>query len=141
MWEINNALQVINLLYSAAFGIIICLIYDILRSLRCVFSFKNSTVFFQDILFFIILAITVFCFLIVTTNGQLRGYIIFGIILGFLICRFTFSKAFYFALKFIFYKIYSFLMIFKLKIIKISEKPLNLWKKTAFLFKKLLKKV
>lgn len=140
MWEISNSSQIINLLYSAGFGIIICLVYDILRSLRCVLSFKNSVVFFQDVFFFVLLAISVFCFLLATTNGQLRGYIIFGIAVGFLICRFSFSIAFFMALKLIFLKICRFLMIIKHIFSKKMKKLLYLCKKLTFLLKKLLKK-
>ncbi len=140
MWEISNNSQIINLLYSSVFGILICLIYDILRSLRCVVKFRKFLVFLQDIFFFVLLAITIFCFLLVTTNGEPRSYINLGITFGFFICRLTFSRVFFIALRFIFTKIFRFFYIIKVKFFKISKKLLYLYKKSSFLFKKLLKK-
>ena len=139
MWEISNSSQLISLLYSIAFGMIICIFYDVLRATRFVFKFKNTTIFLQDLFFFIFLAISIFSFLLVTTNGQLRGYIIVGVVIGFSVCRLTISIAIVLVLKFFFTKILSFFDIIKIVFIKISKKPLIFCKKLRFLFKKLLK--
>ena len=139
MWEISNSSQLNSLLYSIAFGAIICIFYDILRATRFVFKFKNITIFLQDLFFFIFLAISIFSFLLVTTNGQLRGYIILGVVIGFSVCRLTISIAIVLVLKFFFIKILRFFDIIKIIFIKISKKPLFFCQKTYFLFKKLLK--
>ncbi|MBR4122979.1 MAG: spore cortex biosynthesis protein YabQ [Clostridia bacterium] len=140
MWEISNSSQLNSLLYSIAFGAIICIFYDILRATRFVFKFKNITIFLQDLFFFIFLAISIFSFLLVTTNGQLRGYIILGVVIGFSVCRLTISIAIVLVLKFFFIKILRFFDLLKIVFIKILKKPLIFCKKSCFLFKKLLKK-
>ena len=110
MWQINNAFQVLAFVRSLVFGGIICLFFDIFRSLRKVRRFSDIQVFFQDIFLFIILSPTVFLFLVANTYGQIRGFVILGIIIGFLIVRFTFSKYFCFAVSYFFrfsFKVYS----------------------------------
>ncbi|MBR4973605.1 MAG: spore cortex biosynthesis protein YabQ [Clostridia bacterium] len=135
MWEISNSSQLNSLLYSIAFGAIICIFYDILRATRFVFKFKNITIFLQDLFFFIFLAISIFSFLLVTTNGQLRGYIILGVVIGFSVCRLTISIAIVLVLKFFFIKILRFFDLLKIVFIKILKKPLIFCKKSCFYLK------
>lgn len=102
MWEIDIELQIFHLGLAAALGGIFCLLYDLFRAIRLAVKCSDIAVFFQDILYFCILAPVTFCFLLSTTNGQVRGYIIFGIVTGFAITRCTLS--------FLLMKIYSFLL-------------------------------
>lgn len=92
MWEISSYSQWMFFLYSLILGFIISLFYDVLRIDRAIFKRSNLTVFFEDILFWIITAFSVYSFLIIFSNGQIRAFILFGISLGFIICRFTISK-------------------------------------------------
>lgn len=92
MWEINNSLQVLGFLRSAVLGGIFCLFYDLLRSIRRVTADSFTAVFFEDLLYFCVCAPVTFCFLLATTNGEMRSFVFAGIALGFIIIRLTVSK-------------------------------------------------
>jgi spore cortex biosynthesis protein YabQ len=91
MWEINNNLQILGFLRSVALGGIFCVLYDILRSLRKTFRCSDFSVFWQDIFYFTLCAPVTFCFLLAITNGELRAYVFFAIMLGFVVIRLTLS--------------------------------------------------
>lgn len=101
MWEIDNLLQIINFARSLCLGAVFCLIYDILRALRTLFDFSAVSIFFQDIIFSLLSAFITFVFLLSVTNGELRGFVFISIAFGFLISRFTISRAWVWLLKMI----------------------------------------
>ncbi len=151
MWEISTNLQLLNFFRSVIFGLIVSLFYDILKGLRQNRLNSLIIVLFLDLLFFLVLTPAMFCFLIATTNGQLRGYILIGTLIGFLIYRHTISKLlfkFYFKfLKYIFkvavflkYKINTFIDRTYQIILKIINFISKIIKKTLNSFKKVLKK-
>lgn len=92
MWEIDNSFQLISFAVSFVFGILYCLIYDFLRALRKTLSISDFTIFIQDILYFILISIITFMLLIALSNGEIRGYVIIGLLAGFTLCFLTFSK-------------------------------------------------
>lgn len=92
MWEINNSLQINSFLYSLILGAIFCAFYDVFRAIRLVTSPKAIIVFIQDIFFFLVVSFITFLVLLALTNGEIRGYILFGIVIGFFAWYFTFSK-------------------------------------------------
>ena len=92
MWEISNHLQLLGFLRAAALGGIFCFVYDILRGYRRSSECSDFAVFLQDIIYFFVIAPITFCFLLATTNGELRLYIFFGILVGFVLIRLTISK-------------------------------------------------
>ena len=94
MWEIDNALQLLGFFRSFCLGIIYCIFYDFFRALRKSVKHTSLSVFFEDIIYCFTLAVTLFLFLLAVTNGELRGYVFLGVIIGFLICRITVSKLF-----------------------------------------------
>ena len=104
MWEINNSLQLLSLARAVALGVIFCLGYDILRAVRKAFSFSVAAVFFQDTFFSLLIAVVTFLFLLSVTNGELRAFVILGICIGFIVCRFTISLLFFNLLKFVILK-------------------------------------
>ena len=150
MWEISATNQSVTFLLSCALGGVLCLVFDILRSIRKVKEFGKVAIFFQDILFFVFCALVTFCFLLATTAGELRGFVLVGMVLGAVFLRLTLSRFFVVALSFIlnlalrlcgtvktvFSRFYSLIFDFFLKIIKFFEKPL---KKILFFLKKGLK--
>jgi hypothetical protein len=105
MWEINIKLQFFYWLLSVVLGGMYCLFYDFFRAVRLSIKCSDITVFIQDILYFSIISITTFYFLLATTNGQVRGFVIFGAVIGFVIARITVSylimKIYNFFLKYI----------------------------------------
>lgn len=94
MWEINSTGQYLCFVYSMCMGGILGLIYDFFKIDRIVFKRKKFIVFFQDIFFWLIAAFIFFSFSVVFSNGQIRAYLLFGCLIGFLIYRLTISKIF-----------------------------------------------
>lgn len=145
MWEINSSEQISAFLYSLCLGVIFCLFYDIFRALRFAIKFNDIFIFLQDIFYFVSISFVTFLFLLAFTNGEIRFYVIFGILIGFLICYFTFSKYFLKLLKIIFKafaliykKINTILNRFFVKTGSFIKKILNIIKNT---FKKGLKMI
>lgn len=105
MWEINNYNQIITFLLSLCLGAVFCTIYDIIRAIRkvCINSFWAVTI--TDILIWILYAFGTFIFLISRTNGEIRGYVLIGEALGFILFRISFSKLFFPFFSFIFIRI------------------------------------
>ena len=106
MWEIDNNFQLISFLISCGVGVVYCLIYDILRAIRKSTDVTDGTVFLQDIVYFIIISITTFMLLTALSNGEIRSYVIIGLLLGFLLCFCTFSRINLKILAFLFKNIY-----------------------------------
>ena len=94
MWEIDIAGQIIAFVYSILGGIVFCLIFDITRFIIKRFSPSNTAVFIMDIVYFIVLGFSEFCFFLATTNGEIRGFVFIGNILGFALCRSLLSGVF-----------------------------------------------
>ena len=94
MWEISNGFQIIGFLRAFVLGGIFCLIYDFLRALRKSGVNSDSAVFWQDIIYFIIISPITFCFLLATTNGEMRAYFFIGMLVGFIGIRLTLSIIF-----------------------------------------------
>lgn len=95
MWEINNSFQVLSFARSTLLGVTLCLFYDLFRIARCTKKFSVESLFFQDIVYASLSAILTFIFLLSVTNGEVRYFVLIGALLGFLICRFTFSVMFF----------------------------------------------
>ncbi len=94
MWEIKNNQQVFSFLVSLMFGVGYCLFYDVLRSCRRVFGSNTAAVCLGDIFFFSVIAVITFLLLLSVCNGEMRGYIFFGIFLGAIVCNYTLSRIF-----------------------------------------------
>ena len=92
MWEISNSFQLFSFLISLVFGAVYCLAYDFIRALRQSRDISDLTVFIQDIIYFTLISFVTFFLLMALSNGEVRGYIIIGIILGFSICFVTLSR-------------------------------------------------
>ncbi len=109
MWEISNFFQVIGVLRAFVLGAIFCLVYDFLRALRKSGINSDSAVFWQDIIFFVFISPISFCFLLATTNGELRAYFFIGLLVGFIGFRLTLS---FLALKVMLKIIFTYLKAF-----------------------------
>ncbi len=101
MWEISNTSQAVNFLYSVVLGVLFAFVYDFFRSLRKCKPHTILSVFMEDISYFFILSVITFVFLLALTNGQVRAYILIGILLGFLLFIFTLSKYYIIAMSFL----------------------------------------
>lgn len=94
MWEINFRNQSAAFLYSLLIGGVFCLTYDIFRAVRCVKKHSHLAIFFEDIFCFMLWGIAFFCFLLATTNGEIRFFAFAGAALGFAAARLTVSRFF-----------------------------------------------
>lgn len=101
MWEINITDQILTFLYSAVFGAILCLYYDLFRASRKVLQAGFVSVLLGDLFFWITAAFSTFLFLLSRTNGEIRGYVIAAMLSGFAVFRVTLSRFFMMAAVFI----------------------------------------
>lgn len=95
MWEIDHAGQIYTFLASLPVGGAFSLFYEIFRLIRVKFNVKGLFLFLVDLVFFIPLAFVGFCFLLVYTSGEIRGFVWVGFILGFLAFSKTVSPLWY----------------------------------------------
>lgn len=92
MWEINAAGQGISFLLAFLTGAALCLYYCFFKALRQVHGFSKTAVFFQDIFFWLTCAVVSYCFFILRSAGQIRGFGYLGQALGFIAFRLLLSK-------------------------------------------------
>ena len=143
MWEISTSHQIINFGWSVVLGILFCVLYDVLRAFRKVISFSAVSIFFQDILFSLTVAFVTFTYLLSVTNGELRGFVFVGILLGFSLSRVSLSIVLVLFLKKLFSLIYSFFSVvsnwFYATFDHLTENILKFCQKRVKDLKKLLK--
>ena len=96
MWEIDIEYQMLGLICSLPLGIITAFLYDVLRAFNKCFQPKAVTVFVIDFLYWLVLTVVYFMFFMVFSNGQIRLYVFFGAVAGFIFSRLTLSKIFVF---------------------------------------------
>ena len=65
------------------------MLWDVFRIIRMTFSSRQTAVFFQDILYWISCAFLTYIFILTENTGEVRGYIIFGEFLGWVIYFFS----------------------------------------------------
>ena len=145
MWEISNSTQLLGFAYSMGLGGLFCLAYDILRALRKTFLIGTLTVCLQDMVFSVISAFITFTFLLGVTDGEIRAFVIMGIIIGFLVIRSSISVFYLKLLRFVFSRFSKLYHLIFLNIYKgfdfLEQKALRICKKSGKNFKKLLKRV
>lgn len=84
--------QTLTFLLSVALGAALCILFDFTRIIRLCTRGTFWAVFFEDIAFFAICGIVTYCFLIIRCMGSVRGYVIVGEAVGFIVCRATLSR-------------------------------------------------
>ena len=107
MWEISNSSQLEGFLLSMILGAFFGVFYDIFRASRMVKQASYVVVFIQDIIYFLIISFITFLFFLSITYGQIRFYILLGILLGFLLYLFTISPLFLKLISFVFKTIFT----------------------------------
>lgn len=128
MWEISVSGQVAAFLFSLVLGAVLSLVYDIIRVTRKIGLDSFAQVFIGDVLFFSVSAVVVFIYLVGVTNGEIRGYVIFSVAIGFALYRFTVGRAiFYLLCKFSLFLscIFKLLSGFLFKFFSFCEKPVD----------------
>lgn len=102
MWEISLADQTLTFLLSLLGGAVLCLLYDLFRIFRLSRSTSRVGLFVEDVLYFVLCGFLTFCFFIVRCSGEIRGYVLLGELLGFVVCRCTLSALLLCAAKYVY---------------------------------------
>lgn len=80
--ELSLTAQGILIVYAAAVGVLAGFLFDFFRILRIAFGGKAIAVFFEDLLYWTLLAAGVFLFFLFFNNGQVRLYCFPAIAVG-----------------------------------------------------------
>ncbi len=81
-------------LYALGFGFLLGILYDLFRIPRMIIPDSKGFILFSDLFYFVVCTFLTFCFIMVTDNGKLRIYVMFGIVLGWTVCYFSFGAIF-----------------------------------------------
>lgn len=81
--------QVAAFFHAVGFGFLIGLLYDVFRAVRHAVSDGKKAFFVSDVLFAFSAAFLTFLFALTVHGGSVRGYVLFGELLGFLVYYFT----------------------------------------------------
>ena len=92
MTDITLAKETQLFLFSLPLGIFLSAGYDLFCAARLQIRHSDSAVFLEDILYFVLSAFFSFFFLLKYNCGQVRGYVLVGEGLGWLIWHFTCGK-------------------------------------------------
>ena len=86
--------EVYVFLWSIVIGIILALIFDFFRLMRRKGNTRNFVVYIQDIIYWLIVAVIIITSAFITNDGEIRGFMFIGYIIGAIFYLFIFSKFF-----------------------------------------------
>ncbi len=86
--------QIRIFLYALGFGFFIGILYDIFRALRVLLTNGKKAFLVSDILFSLAAGFLTFLFALARLDGNIRGYVLVGELLGFVIYSVTFGVFF-----------------------------------------------
>lgn len=89
MQSVTITAQTQMFLLSCGFGFLLGLLYDGFRIFRMAFLKQKTVVFFQDILYFIVCGCLTFLFCLTMNYGEIRGYVLLGEVLGWIVYYFS----------------------------------------------------
>lgn len=89
---ISNPQQIQVLLFSLLFGLGLGLFYDCFRVLRLFVRCGSVSVFFQDMIYFLISAVASFVFIFEVNDGTVRLFILLAFFVGGVIWRCTLGR-------------------------------------------------
>lgn len=92
--ENTIAIQLYSLFIFTISGVAISVFFDVFRILRKSFKTPDIITYIEDIIFWIFTGVFFLFILFKFNNGEIRNYVVLGIILGILIYMFTISKYF-----------------------------------------------
>ncbi len=92
MWEIDFSKQIISFFYSIVLGGIFGLLYDLFRAPVRNKEASVVAIFIVDVVYFAFIGVINFCFLLAVSNGNVRGYLLFGALIGFFAYKKTLSS-------------------------------------------------
>ncbi len=89
------AIEGITLILSLFWGMVLAFEYDCIRVFRRIIKHKKVwTIFVEDIIYWINVAITVFSIIYELNNGIIRGFVTTGFVVGIFVYRYSFGKLF-----------------------------------------------
>ena len=91
---VSGPQQVRIFLYAVGFGFFIGIVYDLFRTLRLMLSGGKKAFIVSDILFSLAAGFFTFLFALSRLDGNIRGYVLMGELLGFLVYSVTFGAFF-----------------------------------------------
>lgn len=122
-------------------GVIIGVLFDFFRILRKSFKTTDLITCIEDIIFWILAGILILYNIWYFNNGEIRAFIILGIVLGIIIYILTLSNI----IVKIFYIIVNFLKMLIMKLFKILELPFKpivlIYKKICVIISNIVKKI
>ena len=74
--------QLICLLLALPLGMLVAAVYDVFRIIRVVFGAGRVAALVEDTLFWLITAVAVFAFFLLTSDGEVRFYPFVSMLLG-----------------------------------------------------------
>ena len=136
----NSFNQVQSFALSLLLGVVLAAFFSIIKSFQRNVGKIYLYILF-DVLFFLIAAINVFCFLLIFDYGFIRYYIILGVTLGFIIFSLTLGKHFETVFRFLFKWIFYIFSLFFTLIEKIAKFSADITKKVLNILKNTLQRI
>ena len=87
--EIHLTEQASVFLNSLFLGAVLGCIYDFFRITRLAFVIPSLLVLLEDLMFFLVSSIILFNYLLQSNHGQIRSFILVGVVLGWTIYYFS----------------------------------------------------
>ena len=87
--EVVVAEQTVLFLKACLFGFALGLFYEFFRILRLMVKTGTGTIFLEDLLYWSVCALISFLFILTVNSGQLRIFLLAGIIIGMIVYFFT----------------------------------------------------
>lgn len=91
MYTVPQSRQLTIFLCAIGVGFLLGVLYDVIRAIRLSFTESKTAIIIFDVLYFFLLGILSFLFILATNKGEVRFYIIFGQIIGWLFYYFSFG--------------------------------------------------
>lgn len=85
MQSVTLAAQTQMFLLACGFGFLLGILYDAFRLLRMAFFKQSVFVFFQDLFYFSVCGLLTFLFVLSMNYGEIRGYVLLGEGLGWIV--------------------------------------------------------
>lgn len=115
-------------------GMIIAFIYDVFRIRRKAIKTNNLIVYFEDFVYWILVALVLFAVVYISNDGELRGYLIIGDFIGIILYSLLLSRIIMTVFLFIINLVYKILrtvciiLLFPLKVfLKILKVPAQIF--------------
>lgn len=90
--NVESLTQIYTFLLSIALGTAVGVVYDMFRAFRRAIPCRKISVFFQDVIFWLIACIIFFCFSLIRCEGQIRFFALLGMFSGFTLWIMTVGK-------------------------------------------------